>query len=239
MTIVPLQNGDFKCVGLFSPNKDVPAKGCFSITFNESADKPIMLNYTFAPGTYNQNYIKSKGTHPDYYFEFKDVIVNQDGRITAVGEIISEFRSENSGGGYDYKIIYYDIIAFSVSPTGEIDWAVNMSKAQLSNSLSYASSFFMFPKNELLYIIFNDNISNIENISLDKPGVFYRANQEEANVVLVTLNKSGEMEKKEIFKSKQKRSFLMPLGSTVLDNGEIMINSKQGTKERYGILKFL
>ena len=93
--------------------------------------------------------------------KLKKIYFQSDGTITFFGEEVY-YKELNSKNGTRY--IYYndDILVSQITASGEMGWTIKIPKRQISGQTGYGISFSHFFKNGFHYVIFLDNIKNID-----------------------------------------------------------------------------
>jgi len=93
--------------------------------------------------------------------KLKKIFIQNDGTITFFGEEIY-YKELNSKNGTRYIYHNDDILASQINASGEMGWTVKIPKRQISGQTGYGISFSHFYKNENHYVVFLDNIKNID-----------------------------------------------------------------------------
>lgn len=103
--------------------------------------------------------------------ELKNLIVNEDGSLVLIGEqdfVVSHTTSSMNGGVNTYYTYHYnDILASKISADGKLDWMKKIPKSQFGSRGQGGMSYQYFTANNHHYLIFLDNVKNID-LPIDK-----------------------------------------------------------------------
>lgn len=159
------------CGGYFSDGgKKSGVKGIFyfkidangSLVDKKTFDIPLdVLNQYENNRTEKRNTKNEAKDKADYKnLILKKIFFQSDGTVTFFGEEIY-YKEMNTKNGSRY--IYYndDILASQINASGEMAWTVKIPKRQISGQTGYGVSFSHFYKNENHYVVFLDNVKNI------------------------------------------------------------------------------
>lgn len=105
---------------------------------------------------------------------------------------------------------YFDIMGFSISPTGELDWNSIMPKVQITEGDGgLYSSFMLFESNNLLKFLFNEDIYN------------------NGNFIEYNLNPAGVSKRLSIFNSDKEGISVIPQKGKQISGHQIVLPSEQ------------
>lgn len=121
-----------------------------------------ILNQFESNKTERKNNKKEGEDKADYKnLDLKRIFFQNDGTITFFGEEIyfKELKTKNGS-----RYIYYndDILVSQINASGEMEWNVKIPKRQISGQTGYAVSFSHFYKTGNHYVVFLDNVKNID-----------------------------------------------------------------------------
>ena len=121
-----------------------------------------ILNQNESNKTERKNNKKEDKDKADYKnLDLKKIFFQNDGTITFFGEEIyfKELKTKNGS-----RYIYYndDILVSQINASGTMDWNVKIPKRQISGQTGFAVSFSHFYKNGNHYVVFLDNVKNID-----------------------------------------------------------------------------
>lgn len=99
-------------------------------------------------------------------FELSDLIIQNDGSIILIGEqqFVRTYYHNSIGGGYytTHSYHYNDIIITKINPNGELNWINKIPKTQAGTKGKGGMSYKYLYANNNHYLIFLDNIKNID-----------------------------------------------------------------------------
>jgi len=107
-------------------------------------------------------------------YEFRDIILREDGGAMLVGEQIIikvvTTTSADSQGRMTTRTTYYyfynDLVVVNIAPDGDIDWVKNIPKEQTSvNDGGYNSSYSMLVHEDKLHFVFYNNLRQGKSLS--------------------------------------------------------------------------
>ncbi len=184
-----------------------------------------------------------------YNYKMREATILDDGSIVGTMEQyyvqvqnFSDARSGQTSSTYYYY--YNDIIVYRINPDGEFDWVEKIRKFQLStNDGGPFSSYESFIDDGKVYFIFNDNVRNYseEGVFTD-PDHLQTANYgRRKNVVAIAEidMATGEKKRRTFFDRSEIDALAVPkLFDVDYNNGEMILYSIWGRKERIGRLRF-
>lgn len=169
-----------------------------------------------------------------YEFDLDELIQREDGGTVLLAEkyyITVHTTTDSRGNMRTYYVYHYDdIIAVSISPQGQIEWANMVPKRQASRSpggpLSYASAVC----DDKVYLVFNDNLKNITE---PKKGKTYGWGGKNSVVSMVTLSGDGKMEREVLYKPGKYDIILHPGVSMNTKNCELFLYNRRRNTHQY------
>jgi hypothetical protein len=181
-----------------------------------------------------------------YEYDLDDIVLRDDGGAVLVGEMynfyITTTTSTDSQGRMVtrsvYHYVYNDIIAISIDPKGDIDWAVKIPKRQhTTNDGGYYSSYGMVVKGEKIYFVFNDNGKNLFVKDGDKIEQFDLKGKE-ALITLVTVDISGRVFREALLAPDKRDAILRPKECVQLEDDRMFIYAERKKEYRFGTISF-
>lgn len=155
-----LKNGNVFVGGYYSEKMNDNVKGSFSIMFNPKEQTISNFSNQDFPASFSKNDIESLG--------FDQIIELSNGRIVLLGEQLTVVQYYSQNGGSSYKYFAKNIIYTAFSSNGDIETHKIIGKNQtiasfvrITDFKRLCLSFDAFEKNGNLYLIFNDNVGNI------------------------------------------------------------------------------
>lgn len=201
------KNGNLVMTGFFDarqPEEDVSASGFLYASFDPDNGVLVKTNYTYFPRLFISELTgRENPTNLSLYtFNVRKAILRNDGGALIVAEsFIKDTREQPISlgvqPGYNsYRtsevLQFNDIIAFSVNPSGGLEWNTVMRKKQASEDDNGAySSFLIMNEKEKLRFLYLDDISisgTLNQYVLSSTGKYDRnaiLNQEERDVMLL------------------------------------------------------
>jgi len=186
---------------------------------------------------------KSKGK--DYglsNYVLDDLVFRSDGGVILIAEeyYVTSYTTRNSQGisSTTYTHNYNTIIAVSIAPSGEIEWARKIPKRQRFQTKDYSNnskiksyvSYSLFVHNNKLYFFYIDNPKNL--VAKDY-GEMKGWKIKKSVVVAVEINSEGFMNKAGILDSKEDKTVLLPTNIKKDASGKIIGFAKWKNKGRY------
>ena len=155
----------------------------------------------------------------DYEMEVRTVVQNNNNTVT------------------NYYYYYNDIIAFGVSPLGEIEWSGHIPKRQYSkNDGGHASGYLPLVDGKQLYILFNDHPSNVKRFGDRRPQV--ARNFRRSNFVAVSINEDSEMHYNVLYSNSKEGVMTLPKRSSSNESlqKDAVLFSVRNSKIQFGSL---
>lgn len=168
------------CGGFYSNGKGErnDSDGIMSFKINNTGgiydevyhDIPLeLLNMFESKKTVKKNEKKEeKGEEAKFKdLKLKNLNVDKDGNVVLIGEQDFVIAYTNSKGNTYYKYFYQDIFAAKINKNGGLDWMKKVPKNQYGSRGKSGMSYKYFFANNNHYLVFLDNVKNIE-IAVDK-----------------------------------------------------------------------
>lgn len=254
ITAKMLPNNDIVCSGFTtSKSKSWSVNGVFYILIDHktreielTSTKPFEYEFIKEGMTEKQekktDKQKAKGKDIELpNFIFKDFIVKENGGALVVAEqyyvIVTSYTDSKGNTHTTYHYYYNDIIAISINPSGEIEWASKIQKYQHStNDGGFYSSYAMAVIDDKAYFVFNDHIENILSPT-NSPRNAYTGKKKSV-VALCELNSSGEVTRELVFPTSEVELMLIPKLCEQISADELFVYCRRIKKNKFGILKF-
>ncbi|MFI5172599.1 MAG: hypothetical protein ACHQFW_09420 [Chitinophagales bacterium] len=172
-------------------------------------------------------------------FDLEDIIIREDGGAVLIGEkyYVTQHTtynaSTNSSRTY-YVYHYNDIIVININPDNTIEWATRVPKVQASSSGFYLS-YAVHVKDEMIYLLFNDNDKNLDEKNPDK---IYAYDGKNSIATLATITPDGEYKKSALFSNKEEGVIMRPIVSEQINNDELIIYCEKRRDYVIGKIKF-
>ena len=179
-----------------------------------------------------------RGTEIREDFVFRHFLHRADGGAYILAEDYEvEVRTQQTKNGTitNYYYYYNDIIAFAVSPAGEIEWSGHIPKRQYSkNDGGQSSGYLPLVDGKQLHVLFNDNSSNEKRFGERRPSV--TRNFKRSNFVAVTISEDSEMHYNVLFNNAKERVYTLPKRSSTNESlqGDAVLFSLKNGKIQFG-----
>ncbi len=236
-SLKPIFKGnDLLCIGFYADRKDNRYNGISYFKLN-----PISLEMEstkFNP--FSEQFMLDKfGREEDKSIKdlvFKSMDVTSTGNILFNAEeyFTSSSVQANSSGGRLLVTRYHhnDIISAKLSPTGDLVWARNINKTEVTQGDGAYASYSAYTKDNTTYFFISTSAENPQQLGEDRI-MFKQGLSRNRNVFLITLDENGHMKYTKVIDDTEARLPLMvsqPYMDRVHD--EIMFYAKRGTKKQ-------
>ncbi|MEM6262709.1 MAG: hypothetical protein AAGI38_09400 [Bacteroidota bacterium] len=147
-----------------------------------------------------------------------DLIIRRDGGTVLIGEesYSKSYSSQNSSHTYYY---HKDIVVISLSPNGNIEWTLKISKNQKTLDEDVAlSSYLPVVVGDKIHILYNDSHLNMELESGEEIHQYTAGGGQ--LTILATIDKTGKLTKRELINSKEAKAYI-----------ELRVSNQQTDKE--------
>ncbi len=179
----------------------------------------------------------------DFYFDH--FIVRPDGGAVFVAEqyyIRQQWRTDFTTGRQEIIYYYYynDLLVVDVLPDGTINWARRVPKEQVSiNDRGAFSSYALARSGNDLYVLFNDDPSNVELLDKNPKAVPRAMNSlKRSSATFVKISADGSQARKNLFRSRDSDVLLRPKIWYSPGEGELFLYARQRKTYRFGHLQF-
>ena len=142
----------------------------------------------------------------------KDLIVNFDGSLILIGEqdfIVTQTTTGTNGIIHRFVSFYYnDILITKIGISGELNWMKKIPKLQTGSKGRGGMSYKYFSANNSHYLIFLDNVKNIE-LSVDKMPAQHSDGQGGYLTAVKIADSDGSLTKSSILNGRDIEDFQM------------------------------
>jgi hypothetical protein len=151
-----------------------------------------------------------------YGYDLDRLVLREDGGAILVAEqyfvnVVTTYSGGSNGASTPVTTYYYNynhLVIININPDGSIQWANKISKRQItSNDGGFYSSYTFSVVKDKMYFIFNDNPKNLQNKANDK---LYNFALKGGVVVLVEMDKHGNMQKQALFNAREAEVITRP-----------------------------
>ncbi len=229
MKIVPKANREIICGGFYSEKGTMSIKGSFFCNVNISSKEigPIKFR-EFTDDFFARFMTKEKITKEKelYGYDLDQLLLKQDGGAILVAQYSETWVTITTGSQSMTRTVNYkrnDIIVVSIKANGDIDWYQKIPKSQVThNDYAQYSSYAFARKQDDIYFIFNDHPKNFT-LEEGKILISFHGENSLSSVVLVKIDQSGKMKKKEILTSDDLKVNIRPVACEQLVHSQVLI----------------
>lgn len=235
--LIPMVKGDdLLCVGFYANRKDNRYNGL--AYFNLNPNTLTVKSKKYSP--FSEQFMMDKfGREEDKVIKnlvFKNVDVAQDGTIHFNAEeyfVTTSVQANSSGGRLKVTRYHHnDIVSAKLSTTGDMLWARNINKAEVTQGDGAYASYSSYTKDGSTYFFISTATENPQLLSGDRL-IFKQGLSRNRNVFVIKLDANGHLSYKKLIDVKDARLPLMvsmPLINTV--ENRILFYAKRGTKKQ-------
>lgn len=259
MTLAMGKEGDILCAGLYGNKGAFSVRGAFFLRLDRATKKIVHESYKPFSDDFITSYMTEKeegkakkkadkkGEELELpEFDLHEIILRDDGGAVLIAEqyylrIVQSTYTDSQGHmstRTTYHYFYNDVVVVNMTPDGNIDWAVKVPKRQHSANTSLYSSIATAVKGDRLYMVFNDSGKNLFLKPGDKVQQF-GAPGKDALVVLVAVDRDGNVSREPLFTTDKREAFLRPKDCVQLDEGgDMFIYASWRKNYRFGLIEF-
>jgi hypothetical protein len=254
VTFEILESGNFHVIGFFSNERGVQ-NGVFNQiidgynfeVINESTTKfptEFIVQHSSDKQKRKAKRKERNGKEVVFYsFTIDDLIENEDGTVTMIGEQYSYYQTcysdANGVSRCTDHYIYGNVIIVKFNYVGNVDWMELIPKFQhTTNDGGYYSGYALahLPDGSI-NLLFNDNPKNSY---YEDTGKFYgwARTSEKTDIVLYTIQEEGKTNRYVLLKGAQEEVMSVPSVSVQIDSNEILILGEASRRLRFFKLIF-
>ncbi|MFS4466405.1 hypothetical protein [Maribacter sp. 2210JD10-5] len=235
--VKPIFKGDeLICLGFYADRRDNRYNGISYFKLNpKSLD---IVSKKFNP--FSEQFMLDKfGREDDKTIKnlvFKSTDVTSSGHILFNAEeyFTSTSTQANSSGGRVMVTRFHhnDIVSAKLSPTGDLVWARNINKTEVTQGDEAYTSYSAYTKGEDTYFFISTASDNPQQLSAERI-MFKQGLSRNRNVFLIKLDAKGHMNYEKVIDAQDARLPLMvsrPLIDNV--NDELLFYAKRGSKKQ-------
>ncbi|APQ17495.1 hypothetical protein [Maribacter hydrothermalis] len=230
------KENELLCIGFYADRKDNRYNGISY--FNLDSKTLELKSEKFNP--FSEQFMMDKfGREDDKSIKdlvFKGMNITNEGTILFNAEeyFTSNSVQSNSSGGRVLVTRYHhnDIISAKLSPTGDLVWARNINKTEVTQGDGAYASYSAYTKNNTTYFFISTSSENPQQLSDDRI-MFKQGLSRNRNVFLIRLDENGHMKYNKVIDDTEARLPLM-VSAPYIDrqNNELMFYAKRGTKKQ-------
>jgi hypothetical protein len=230
------KGNDLLCIGFYADRKDNRYNGISYFKVN-----PLSLEIeTSKFNPFSEQFMMDKfGREDDKAIKdlvFKSMDVTKTGHILFNAEeyFTSTSVQANSSGGRLMVTRYHhnDIISAKLSPTGDLVWARNINKTEVTQGDGAYASYSAYTKGDTTYFFISTSAENPQQLT-DERIMFKQGLSRNRNIFLITLDENGHMKYSKVIDDTDARLPLM-VSQPYIDrlHDELLFYAKRGTKKQ-------
>lgn len=246
-------DGKIISAGFYSEQSSALAGGAFYLQIDGKTKEMISSSFKeFEAGFLTQNMKegkakriekkleKGKDVELPFYF-IDEFIIDDDGRTKIIAEsrhIYTTYTYTQYGSVATTHFDYDDVMVIDIDPSGNINWARRIAKSQHTiNDLAAYSSYSTSFTNKDLFLIFNDNVDNLNYSGSGKVAAMKKGSSTMVMVNKVSAN--GEMKRSALFNRSEVDTKVRPALCKQISEDTMLLFGHKGLKtQRFILLKF-
>jgi len=236
-SLTPIMNkGELICVGFYADRKDNRYNGIAyfkldpaSMTLKSNHYNPFSEQFMFDKfGQEAEKEVKN--------LVFKSVTIDKDNSILFNAEeyfVTNSIQANSSGGRLMVERFHHnDIVSAKLDAEGNMIWARNINKAEVTQGDGDYASYSSFTKNGTTYFFIATASENPQLLNNERL-IFRQGLSRNRNIFIIQLDKEGKMDYKKIIDSKEAR-LPLKVSKPLIDaeNSQILFYAKRGSKKQ-------
>lgn len=237
-----LSNGKLVCVGFYADRKDNRYNGV--AYFDISPSSLAVTSKKYHP--FSDQFMKDKfGKDEDKAIKnlvFKSANITDENNILFNAEEYFVTNSlQSTGAGKRVKVERFhhnDIVSIKLNATGDLLWARNINKAEVTQGDGAYASYSSYNKGGNTYFFICTSSENPQLINGERL-IFKQGLRRNRNIFLISLDDSGKLDYEKIISEEKARLPIMvskPLINSATD--ELLFYAKRGSKKQLVQVKF-
>lgn len=231
-----LHETDLYCVGFYANRKDNRYNGVSFFKMNPNTlDVSITKYNPFSDQFMNDKFGKENAEQVKNLV-FKNVSFTEDNSILFNAEeyfVTTSIQANSSGGRLRVERFHYnDIVSVKLNSSGEMLWARNINKSEVTQGDGAYASYSSISKNNDTFFFISTASENPQLLNNERL-VFKQGLSRNRNVFVIQLNEEGKMSYKKIIDDKEARLPLM-VSKPLLNYKEnnLIFYAKRGSKKQ-------
>lgn len=231
-----IKNNELLCVGFYANRKDNRYNGLAYFNINTNTLEINTKKYS----PFSEQFMVDKfGREEDKVIKdlvFKNVNISKDGSIHFNAEeyfITTSVQANSSGGRLKVTRYHHnDIVSAKLSADGDMLWARNINKAEVTQGDGAYASYSSYTKDGNTYFFISTAAENPQLLPGDRL-LFKQGLSRNRNVFVIKLDTEGHISYKKLIDDKEARLPLMvskPLFNT--NDNQIIFYAKRGNKKQ-------
>lgn len=240
------KKGDIVCAGFYSNKSSASIIGAFYVKIDKETKEITHSGTMDFRSDFLQQFMSEKKVAKGkelYDYILRHLILRDDGGAILVAEqyyevMVQSYDPTTHAYTYTYYYYYNDIIVVSINPAGEISWAKQIPKYQVSrNDGGYYSSFTFAVSGDKMYFMFNDNPKNLKNKDPELQKYRYMNNPKKSVAVLVTMDSNGNQERQAMFNNNDLKIILRPKLFMQVNEHRMILYGEKGSNYKLADVK--
>ncbi len=235
-----MSNGDLICSGAYAQDRADLVKGVYYATLDgttkvlkKESSQQLALDMFEA----DKGNGKPSGKKSFYRYDFKDLVLREDGGAVLIGEENYSYTvSTYNGRTYTYTTYYYrnDILVINIGPDGVIEATNRVNKSQVQANSTSLLSYGLAVTPSHLEFIFNDRVENL-NISPSAKPVTYGSGigtKSKLVVSCVSMDINGNQTRQSLFSLKETDLYAIPTAIEQVSKHDVLMVLTKGKYRR-------
>jgi len=231
-----LRNGNLICVGFYADRKDNRYNGLGYFKLDPVTLEVQIRKYNPFSNQFMSDKFGKEDAEQVKNLVFKNVGFTQDDDILFNAEeyfVTSSVQANSSGGRVRVERFHYnDIVSAKLNLKGEMLWARNINKSEVTQGDGAYASYCSYTKNDNTYFFISSSAENPQVINNERV-IFKQGLSRNRNVFVIQLDKNGKMSYEKIIDDKEARLPLM-VSKPLMDfnDSAVLFYAKRGTKKQ-------
>ena len=231
-----LRNGNLICVGFYADRKDNRYNGLGYFKLDPVTLEVQIRKYNPFSNQFMSDKFGKEDAEQVKNLVFKNVGFTQDDDILFNAEeyfVTSSVQANSSGGRLRVERFHYnDIVSAKLNLKGEMLWARNINKSEVTQGDGAYASYCSYTKNDNTYFFISSSAENPQVINNERV-IFKQGLSRNRNVFVIQLDKNGKMSYEKIIDDKEARLPLM-VSKPLMDfnDSAVLFYAKRGTKKQ-------
>ena len=231
-----LRKGNLICVGFYADRKDNRYNGLGYFKLDPITLEVQIRKYNpFSNQFMSDKFGKEDAEHVKNLV-FKNVSFTRDDEILFNAEeyfVTSSVQANSSGGRLRVERYHHnDIVSAKINLKGEMLWARNINKSEVTQGDGAYASYCSYTKNDNTYFFISSSAENPQLLNNERI-IFKQGYSRNRNVFVIQLDKHGKMSYEKIIDDKEARLPLM-VSKPLMDfnDNAVLFYAKRGTKKQ-------
>lgn len=231
-----LRNGNLICVGFYADRKDNRYNGLGYFKLDPITLEVQIRKYNPFSNQFMSDKFGKEDAEQVKNLVFKNVSFTQDDDILFNAEeyfVTSSVQANSSGGRLRVERFHHnDIVSAKLNLKGEMLWARNINKSEVTQGDGAYASYCSYTKNDNTYFFISSSAENPQLLNNERI-IFKQGYSRNRNVFVIQLDKYGKMSYEKIIDDKEARLPLM-VSKPLMDfnDNAVLFYAKRGTKKQ-------